>query len=377
MRGISDKFIEDLKTGTLVEVLNTVKVDHTLCLEIRENYINIYYRGGNALKITEKSEGIYEFWFDVKYVADDTVKQRIDSLLSGSVSTNNMSTKKWIEQLPHIKNQMDIWFGQHPKEEREYQQLVAYENNYGSGANSTDYYICDIEYANEDRRFDMIAVKWPSITSDRKNNRNLRLSFIEMKYLDNIDRLVQMYKAARHTKRLFIMDIFTAHIVSQLGSSIPNPRTFKDIRVFYPFYLTRRMFSKSNSSKIMRKFSRYRISAEELSNRKDYCMLIRDSMLFDLDKRIRNIEDAGLIYSMWNGYIKSARMQRLMNFVGSKNMEVIYLHTSGHADVETVKRISRACRPQLIIPVHTEHPERFREIFNNAIIINDRQLLSI
>lgn len=193
----------------------------------------------------------------------------------------------------------------------------------------------------------------------------------------NIDRLVQMYKAARHTKRLFIMDIFTAHIVSQLGSSIPNPRTFKDIRVFYPFYLTRRMFSKSNSSKIMRKFSRYRISAEELSNRKDYCMLIRDSMLFDLDKRIRNIEDAGLIYSMWNGYIKSARMQRLMNFVGSKNMEVIYLHTSGHADVETVKRISRACRPQLIIPVHTEYPERFKEIFNNAIIINDRQLLSI
>lgn len=185
MRGISDKFIEDLKTGTLVEVLNTVKVDHTLCLEIRENYINIYYRGGNALKITEKSEGIYEFWFDVKYVADDTVKQRIDSLLSGSVSTNNMSiAKKWIEQLPYIKNQMDIWFGQHPKEEREYQQLVTCENNYGSGANSTDYYICDIEYANEDRRFDMIAVKWPSTTSDRKNNRNLRLSFIEMKYLD-------------------------------------------------------------------------------------------------------------------------------------------------------------------------------------------------
>ncbi len=192
----------------------------------------------------------------------------------------------------------------------------------------------------------------------------------------NIDRLVQMYKAAKHTKRLFIVDIFTAHIVSQLGSSIPNPRTFKDIRVFYPFHLTRRMFSKSNSNEMMWEFSRYRISAEELSNRKDYCMLIRDSMLFDLNQRIRNIKDAGLIYSMWNGYLKSARMQRLMNFFASKNMEVIYLHTSGHADVETIKRITQACRPQLIIPVHTEHPERFREIFNNAIAAYDGQLIS-
>jgi len=192
----------------------------------------------------------------------------------------------------------------------------------------------------------------------------------------NIDRLVQMYKAAKHTKRLFIVDIFTAHIVSQLGSSIPNPRTFKDIRVFYPFHLTRRMFNKSNSNEMMWEFSRYRISAEELSNRKDYCMLIRDSMLFDLNQRIRNIKDAGLIYSMWNGYLKSARMQRLMNFFASKNMEVIYLHTSGHADVETIKRITQACRPQLIIPVHTEHPERFREIFNNAIAAYDGQLIS-
>lgn len=63
----------------------------------------------------------------------------------------------------------------------------------------------------------------------------------------NIDRLVQMYKAAKHNNRLFIMDIYTSHVVSQLGGSIPNPITFRDVRVFYPFYLTRKMFKKITS----------------------------------------------------------------------------------------------------------------------------------
>jgi ribonuclease J len=193
----------------------------------------------------------------------------------------------------------------------------------------------------------------------------------------NIDRLVQMYKAAKHSNRLFVMDIYTANVVSQLGSSIPNPHTFKDIRVFYPFHLTKRMFSQPDSDETMLKFSRYRISAEELSNRKDYCMLIRDSMLFDLKKRLGNIEGAGVIYSMWKGYMQTDRMQRLIDFCSLKNMEVVYLHTSGHADLETIKCIVKGCEPAKIIPVHTEYPERFADIFKNVIMVNDGQPTSI
>ena len=80
---------------------------------------------------------------------------------------------------------MDLWFGRHPKDEREFQQLMLRENNFGNSAKGTDYFICDVEYANHTGRFDLIAVKWPSTSAHRKNNRNLRLAFIEMKYLDN------------------------------------------------------------------------------------------------------------------------------------------------------------------------------------------------
>jgi len=193
----------------------------------------------------------------------------------------------------------------------------------------------------------------------------------------NIDRLVQMYKAAKRNKRLFVIDIYTANVVSVLGRRIPNPRTFRDVRVFYPFHLTRKMFERPGNHDEMFFFSCYRISSKELANRKDYCMLIRDSMLFDIKNRLGNIEGAGIIYSMWKGYLQTERMKRLMEFSTQKNMEIAYLHTSGHADVGALKRIVQVCSPQKIIPVHTEYPDYFKGIFENAIMVNDGQTISI
>lgn len=181
VRGISNTFIDDLNQGLLKEILNRIKEDDTLSLEIRDSFINVYYRGGNAIKITEKGP-CYEFWFDAKYSADPLIRTRISNLPKTIITSQSVS--EWINELPMIKNQMDLWFSKHRKEERDYQQVVVRENNYGGSANDTDYYICDIEYANEKGRFDMIAVKWPSTSSQRKQNNDLGLAFIEMKYMD-------------------------------------------------------------------------------------------------------------------------------------------------------------------------------------------------
>ena len=43
-----------------------------------------------------------------------------------------------------LKYEMDLWFGNHPKNERECQQLMLWENNIGNSAKSTDYFICDM-----------------------------------------------------------------------------------------------------------------------------------------------------------------------------------------------------------------------------------------
>ena len=181
MRGLSETFISTLKSGFLKPVLNLVKLDSMLCLEIREDYANIYYRGGNILKIEERGD-LFNASFDRKYLVEDStrVPKKLPTLLAASDDV-----KKWIDVMPFLKHEMDLWFGKHPKSEREFQQLMLQENNFGKLAKSTDYFICDIEYANPNGRFDLIAVHWPSSPVARKNNKSLGLAFIEMKYLDN------------------------------------------------------------------------------------------------------------------------------------------------------------------------------------------------
>ena len=176
-RLLSTTFIADLLKGKLLEY---VKRDNTLDIEIRENYINIYYRGGNALKVTEIGVNRYNYHFDSKYL-------NITTFLSEEIINEFKIKLAWNNYFPLAKQAMDFYFTKYSKEEREYQQLVVRENNYSSIANSTDYFIVDIEYDNrKNARFDIVAIEWKSDASIRKlmNSYKPKLIVIEMKYGD-------------------------------------------------------------------------------------------------------------------------------------------------------------------------------------------------
>lgn len=178
MRGLTPKFIADIKEAKLKSFLTIVKEDDTLSLEIRENYINIYYRGGNVFKIEPWRRNEYRVLFDMNYCC-----KRKDIISQISL----YDYEKWVDNIPLIKAEMDAYFHKYPKLEREYQQLVLRENNNSSIANDTDYYIADIEYANSENgsRFDLLAVKWLSTSISRKKADDIRLVLIEKKYGDS------------------------------------------------------------------------------------------------------------------------------------------------------------------------------------------------
>ena len=51
MRSLRDSFFSALKDGCLAELTAMVKFDATLCLELRGDSINVYYRGGNLMRL--------------------------------------------------------------------------------------------------------------------------------------------------------------------------------------------------------------------------------------------------------------------------------------------------------------------------------------
>ena len=180
IRSISKQFVNDMKEGCLKHLLDRVHEDATLFLAIRNKYINIYYRGGSLMKLVEKSEGTYVASFDDNY---DDMKRGLPELPKQIKAAE--STQKWIEAFPRLKEAMDLWFSRHPKLEREFQQVVARENNNSSVSNQTEYFITDVEYADNETgaRFDMLAIKW--LRSKRKQGCSCIPALIEMKFGDS------------------------------------------------------------------------------------------------------------------------------------------------------------------------------------------------
>lgn len=181
MRELSKSFMNDLLNpdGLLHPILERVKQDQTLMLAIRENYINIYYRGGNILRIKEQSANSYRLKFDTNY---NISGQRISSL-PGAIKTQD-EAKIWVDSFATLKNIMDVYFSVHSKPEREFQQLLARENNDSTISNQSEYFISDIEFTDSGigARFDILAIRW--LASQRKSGTNCRAVLIEMKYGD-------------------------------------------------------------------------------------------------------------------------------------------------------------------------------------------------
>jgi ribonuclease J len=46
-------------------------------------------------------------------------------------------------------------------------------------------------------------------------------------------------------------------------------------------------------------------------------------------------------------------------------------HTSGHASVEDLKRLRAAFRDAVVVPIHTEQPSLYGDIFGNVRVCPD------
>jgi len=118
----------------------------------------------------------------------------------------------------------------------------------------------------------------------------------------------------------------------------------------------------------MYRYKGYKITREEISNRSgEIMMMVRPSMLKDLEL-IKNMEEATFIYSLWEGYLEEDSLQKMMRFIKKKKMNFYQVHTSGHAEIDTLKKVVKKLKPGRIIPIHTFHPDKYSGLFRRKIV---------
>lgn len=191
----------------------------------------------------------------------------------------------------------------------------------------------------------------------------------------NISRAVSFYKAAKRASRVFIPDIYTAHVLTEVGhcpggEGIPYPGHpgFTDVRVWYPWRLTSLLFD-TDRKEIPLHYQPYKMTKEEMAEDLGKVMVfVRPGMQNDISN-IPGIEGSTLIYSLWGRYRTKDKTRRFLDDMQDLGVKIETLHTSGHADLPALKHLSVKLKPRRIIPIHTFHPDQYQDIFTEPIQI--------
>jgi ribonuclease J len=62
-----------------------------------------------------------------------------------------------------------------------------------------------------------------------------------------------------------------------------------------------------------------------------------------------------------------------MQFLESHDIKLMEIHTSGHAYVEDLKKLAQVLAPRFVVPIHTFHPDRYDNIYNSIVQLDDGQ----
>ena len=173
----------------------------------------------------------------------------------------------------------------------------------------------------------------------------------------NIDRIAALYHAAMKTGRVFVVDEYQRDVLQAVDQNCKKT----------PFYQCRNLFVYSDKHLHSDKVTKY-------FNDKGFCMLVRSNG----DKFVKRMKPyckhGLLLYSIWNGYKDSSEnVKEFLRTWGAGRIE--NFHTSGHASAETIKELCNICSDEntLILPMHTDAAERFKDIGLNGKIFYPRQ----
>jgi ribonuclease J len=80
---------------------------------------------------------------------------------------------------------------------------------------------------------------------------------------------------------------------------------------------------------------------------------------------------------MWKGYQEDKDMKSFLEFIQNLGVKIHTLHTSGHADTETVEKLIADVKPKVIMPVHTENEQWFDNYKNEINVVYQNNCIDL
>lgn len=172
MRKLKEPFLTALKSGFLSGITSAVTNDPDLNLEIREDYINVYYKGNSLLRLNDSSTRSKSKQYKVQI--DKAFANGLE--IPKALVDEDTTAKFLATNVPSLKQKI----AQHGISlETEYEQLIIRANNF-EGRNNSDYFVIDRQCVEDKGRFDLMGFFWDR--HSRGQVRTVPLCLMEVKF---------------------------------------------------------------------------------------------------------------------------------------------------------------------------------------------------
>lgn len=182
----------------------------------------------------------------------------------------------------------------------------------------------------------------------------------------NIDRVVSIYRAAKRTGRILLVDLYAAEILRATGrDSIPQTH-WPDVALFTP-HRQRVMVRERELFEVLDRHKAGRVFPEDLAATPErFVVLYRHAFHQNL-VRAGCLSGAHAVWSQWAGYLVQPYGGAAVSALEAQGVPIETIHTSGHASIADLKRLAEAVAPRRLVPIHSFEPQRFGELFRDVV----------
>lgn len=193
----------------------------------------------------------------------------------------------------------------------------------------------------------------------------------------NVDLLCSLGGIAEQNGRYLVVDGYVALILERLrelaekaGRKLHIPGLNKKYLKVVDNSTTQNVWKYMGDTAANRRIKNKVVSWDWINANLDLLIIpVRTHSQNWLDENIIRYDGSMFIYSIWEGYMEGAEFRKTIDYFKTRGMEPYPIHVSGHAYMSTIRKLVKKKKPDTIIPVHTLHPEIFKQEFGNKVQI--------
>ena len=186
-------------------------------------------------------------------------------------------------------------------------------------------------------------------------------------YFRDIDRFITFYELAKQTGRILLIDTHTAMYLIALAKQDPRMKLPSPTDANLGIYKGRKNLTEDKADAPL--YAQSNVWTYSDVKHKESSVILSSGM-FSTEQLIDIRPKGGLyLHATTEAYDESGEASEEMtdNWMRHFGLHKVHSHCSGHASANELVRIVNAINPKILVPIHTEAPERFDSIYRGKV----------